>query len=162
MPSARRDTGDDLDRQSRASAGRDLLGSAAEYRGAAALEPHHAPAGLGECDHQRSDLVLPARRTSLADQHRLCLAPSEVEHLRREVIIDQNDVSRLQRPHRAQREQLGIAGAGADQRHAAGAGGRDLVLGRAHKRIEIGRRGFALRIVHRKARERLPEPPPGG
>jgi hypothetical protein len=81
---------------------------------------------------------------------------------RAKLIIDQDDVGRLQRAHRAQRKQLGIAGARADQGHAAGAGGRDLVLGRAQKCIEIGRRGFALRIVHRKARERLPEPPPGG
>jgi len=96
------------------------------------------PAGLGERDHQRGDLVLPARRTSLADQHRLCLAPGEVEHVWREMIIDQNDVGRLQRAHRAQREQLGIARARAHQRDAAGAGGRGLVLGRAQKRIEIG------------------------
>ena len=139
MPSVHRDAGDDLDRKPRASAGRDLLGRAAEYREAAALEQHHAPAGLGERDHQRSDLALPARRTtSLADQHLLCLAAGEVEHLRREVIIDQDDVGRLQRAHGAQRKQLGIAGARADQRDAAGAGGHDLVLGRAHKRIEIG------------------------
>src|SRR5262249_39922577 len=116
------------------------------------------PAGLGERDHQGDFVLL----ISLADLHRLCLAPGDVENVRPEEIIDQNDVGGLRRAPRAQREQLGIARAGADQRDTAGFGGSRLVLGPAPQCIEIGWRGFALWIAERERRECLPEPPPGG
>ena len=54
-------------------------------------------------------------RSRFADQHLLGLAPGEVEDFGRDQIVYENDVGRLQRAHRAQREQLRIAGPGADQ-----------------------------------------------
>ena len=115
-----RDAGHHLDRDAGRAAGGDLLAGAAEDHRVAALEPHHAPAGAGERDHQGVDLVLPAGRAvaGLADQHP-CLAPREIEHIGRHQIVEQDDVGGLQRAHGAQRQQLGIAGAGADQRDRA-------------------------------------------
>ena len=103
------------------AAGCDLLAGAAEDHRIAALEPHHAPAGPGEPDHQRVDVVLLAGRpvAGLADQHLLGLAAGEVEHLRRHQIVEQDDVGGLQRAHRAQRQQFRIARARADQRDRA-------------------------------------------
>ena len=83
---------------------------------------------LGERHHQRVDLVLLAggRKAGLADQHLLGLAAGEIEDAGRDQIVDQDHVGRLQRAHRAQRQQFGIAGAGADQRDRAVLDGRAL------------------------------------
>jgi len=66
----------------------------------------------------------------------------------------------LQGAHRAQREQLWIARAGAHQRH--GGGLRGLTLGDLEKRVEIALRRLVARMVHRASRKQLPEPPPRG
>jgi len=157
------DAGHDLDRDSSRPTSRDLLAAAAENHGVAALEPHHAPAGLGERDHQRIDLALPAGRpiAGLADQHLLRLAAGKIEDFRRDQVVDQDDVGRLQRAHRAQREELRIARAGADQRDGAGSGNGCLVSRRRQQRVEIGRRRRTVGMADRKAGEQLPEPPPG-
>jgi len=54
------------------------------------LEPHHALAGLGECDHRRVDIFRMARRAvaRVADQHLPRLAASEVENIGCDEIVD--------------------------------------------------------------------------
>ena len=68
-------------------------------------------------EHQRVDVVLPAAGAAagLADQHAPRLAPRQLQHLRAHQAVVEDDVGRLQRAQRLQRQQLGIAGAGADQ-----------------------------------------------
>ena len=102
----RADAGDDLDPNPGSMTGGDLLAGAGENEGVAALEPHHPPARFGKRDHQRVDLVLLASCpvAGLADQHLFRLAPRKVENFRRNQVIDQDDVRRLQRPQGAQRE----------------------------------------------------------
>src|SRR4029453_13651497 len=66
----RGDAGHDLDRDAGPATGIDLLGGTAEDQGIAALETHDATAVARKPDHQRVDVVLPARRrvAGLADQ----------------------------------------------------------------------------------------------
>ena len=102
-----------------------------------------------ELDHQVVDLALLARRpvAGLADHHLLRLAPREIEHLRRDEIVDENDVGGLQRAHGAQGEQLRIARAGADQ----------------HDRTRIARDAARLRPSRHRCRSgpaRAPAPRP--
>jgi len=149
----RANAGDDLDSDSRCATRGHLLTAAIESRALAALEPHHAPAALGQRDHESVDLVLLASGTvaDATDQHLLRFAPCKVENVRRDQRVDQDDVRRLQRAHRAQRDQLRIARAGAHQRHSAGV--RGLPLGRVEKRVEVALRRFVCRMVHRASRK---------
>ena len=74
----------------------------------------------------------------LADQHLPRLAAREVEHLTRHEIVEQDDVGGLQRAHRAQGQQFGIAGAGADQRDRAVLDRAALARHLGDEAIEIG------------------------
>ena len=100
---------------------------------------------LGQRDHQRIDLLLLAggREAGLADHHLLGLAAGEIEDAGRDQIVDQDHVGGLQRAHGAQREQFGIAGAGADQRDGAVIQGRALVACGGEQGVKIGLRGLA-------------------
>ena len=100
----------------------------------------------------------------LADQHALGLAAGEVEDLGRHQIVEQDDVGRAQRAHGLERQQLRIAGPGADQRdvtcslaHCAGRAPRSSSA--ARRQIAVpSERGPAQRA--RRAANALPEPPP--
>ena len=67
--------------------------------------------------------------SGLADQHALCFAPREIQNLSRYQVVEQDHVGGLQCPHRTQRQQFRIAGAGADQRDRALFGHRRVGLG---------------------------------
>ena len=94
----------------------------------------------------------------LADQHLLGFPPREFEDFRRHQIVEQDDVGGVQGTHRAQRQQLRVAGPGADQRHPPGAG-RGIGAGDGEQGIEIAGRGIAIGIVHGGGGEQLPEAP---
>jgi hypothetical protein len=68
-------------------------------------------------------------------------------------MIEQNHVGRLQRAHRAQRQQFRIAGAGADQNNGARLRGRIL----RQERREIGFGWSAVGRRHGALGEFLPE-----
>ena len=73
-------------------------------------------------DKLRVDAVLPdtGLAAPLADEYPLGIAPSAVENLGRDQLVVEHDVGALQRLQRAQRQQVGIARAGADEEHRAG------------------------------------------
>ena len=58
----------------------------------------------------------------LADRDQLGLAPRMIEHALADQAVIKNDVGGFQRAHRLHGEKLGIAGTGADQKHAAARG----------------------------------------
>ena len=73
-------------------------------------------------DQPPVDLVLAdaGLAAALADEHALGVAPHAVEHRVGDELVVEHDVGVLQHLQRAQRQQVGIAGAGADQEHGAG------------------------------------------
>ena len=55
----------------------------------------------------------------LADRDQLGLAARVIEHALADQPVVENDIGGFQRAHRLHGEQLGVAGTGADQQHAA-------------------------------------------
>ena len=102
------------------------------------------------------------RALQSADQHLVRFAPGEVEHISGDEIVEQNDVRRLQRAHGAQREQLGIAGTGADQRDRAVLDGRAQAFHLGDEAVEIILVRRAVGMPHRVRGEQLPELAPAG
>ena len=115
------DAGDDLDLDAGIAQGCELFAGAAEHERIAALEPHHGLAGARALDHQLLDLVLRDAVVALrlADRDQLDLAAGMFEHASAGEPVVENDIGGFQRAHRLQRQQLGIAGTGADEKHAA-------------------------------------------
>ena len=117
---------------------------------------------LASVDHQRVDVVLLAGGAvaGLADQHLLGLAAREFEHVTDDQIVEQDHVGRLQRAHRAQRQQLRIARPGADQGHRAGLGRRAPALRvSASKSSKSAVRRCLFGLRQRVRGEQLPEAP---
>ncbi|CUI54064.1 Uncharacterised protein [Achromobacter sp. 2789STDY5608628] len=117
-----------------------FLAAAAEDEGVAALEPHHAAAQAGVLDQQGVDARL-GRVMVLARQFAHRDAFGVAARQRHDVVADQpvvqDHVGLVQRAQRLQRQQAGIAGAGADQHHAA--------LGRRQRLGQGGlQRGFSV------------------
>ena len=157
------DAGHDLDGDAFGAQRIELLAATAEDERIAALEANHRLAGLGALDQQRVDLVLrhAVRALGLADRDQLGLAPRVIEHALADQAIVENHVGGFQRAHRLHGEQLGIAGAGADQQHAAAL---DLLLrrlldGGADQRAGLGLVAFEHRLGGGAFEHRLPEFP---
>ena len=142
------------------AAGGELFVGAAEDHRIAALEPHHAAAGFGERDHQRVDVVLPARDfvPGLADQHFLGFAAREIENVGGDQIVEQDHVGRLQRAHGAQRQQFRIARAGADEDDGARFLARRAGASSASRSASVGSRSGAAtaRAVNFSQKPRRP------
>ena len=103
----------------------------------------------------------------LADHDALRLTPGEVEHLGRDELVVKNDLGRLQRAHRLQREEIGIARSRADERHAAfgrGALGRSPIRKRRPCEQALTQRRLRLEtgFGERPIGEALPEGAPLG
>ena len=116
-----------------------LFAAAPEDERIAALQAHHAFAGARLRNHHLLDQGLrrAAAAAALADPHdagRLAGAPQD---LRADQIVDQQHARGTDRAQRFQGQQFGIAGAGADQRHAAGGEGE----GRKRQRRRSGAHG---------------------
>ena len=92
-----------------------------------------------------------------ANENLLCLAAREIQHVARDQIVEQNDVGRLQRAHRAQRQQLRIAGTGADQRHRAVLGGTAQTFDFGEEALKRVLGWRLLRMRDRVCGEQLPE-----
>ena len=99
----------------------DLFAAAAEHEGIAALQPHHALAGLRGLDHALVDGVLAdaGLADAAADRNARGVAADAVENFRRDQLVVEDDVGILQRAQRLDGEKIGIAGTGADQRDRA-------------------------------------------
>jgi len=92
-------------------------GAAGGDVGVAADEAHHAPAGSGEPNRHRVDFsaaaavaIGPAR----TDDQLSRFTAREIEDVGADVVIEQDDVGRLQRAYGAQGQQFRIARTGAD------------------------------------------------
>ncbi len=100
------------------SAGLRLLEPPAEDERVTPLEPGHAVAGQGPFDHQRVDAVLAGRAAArqLGGIHQLDVWRQLREQLARSQSIGDHHVGLLQRSPSGDRDQVGVAGATADQR----------------------------------------------
>ena len=144
-----RDPRYDLHRNAGGTAGGKLLGGAAEHHGIAALEAHHTLAVARQTHHQAIDVVLPAGGTAagLADQHAPRLAPRQLEDLRADQPVVEDDVGRLQGAERLEGEQLRIARPGADE------GDRSAIAGPRKSQVSqvlLGRRRTGRECLVRK------------
>ncbi len=84
---------------------------------AAALEPQHALAGARQAHQLGVDFVLRhgVLIAALADENTLGVTAHQVEDGRRKQAVVQNHVRLLHQPQGAERQQIRIAGTGADQ-----------------------------------------------
>ena len=98
-----------------------FLAAAAEHERVAALQPHHALAGLRERDQLRIDLGLRVAAVAgmLADADAFRIATRQLQHLVADQAVVQDHVGFVQHAQCAQGQQAGIAGAGTDQRDRA-------------------------------------------
>ncbi len=97
-----------------------LFPAAAEDERIAALETHDSPATARLADHQPVDRVLPDRRTSGALAHEEPLRARGVAQRRGlDERVVEHEVRLAEPPHRLEREELRITGAGADERNEA-------------------------------------------
>src|SRR6185437_15141339 len=98
-----------------------LLAATPEDERVAAFEARHLEALAREADHELVDVFL--RRMScassmmLADEDAARLAPGALEHRGRNQPVVEHDIRLLQQLQRAQREEVGVAGTGADEIH---------------------------------------------
>ena len=159
------DAGNDGVRNARLAQRRDFLAAAPENERIAALEPHRALAGARRFDQQCVGRVLSDAGLADAAPHRhpRRIAPRTIEHLGRHQIVVEHDIGILQRAQRLDRQKIGIARPGANQRDEARA-----VLGREGGWIDDGlQRGFGIirttgqnRRADRTIDHALPESPP--
>ncbi len=118
---ARGDAVDDVHLQTRRVQRLDLLAGAPEDQRIAALEPDDLLPGQGLAHHELLDELLRRRRAAPALAHvddarpRLASLQRRLEHLLSDQVVDEDDRRGAQHAKRLQGEQLGIAGAGADQ-----------------------------------------------
>ena len=106
-----------LERNTGRSQFRDFLAATAEHEGITALEAQHALAFSRQA-HQRTVDVLLRQRVLvalLAHVQTFRIAPHQFHDGRRYQCIVQHDVALLHQAHRAQRQQIGIAGTGTDE-----------------------------------------------
>jgi hypothetical protein len=99
-----------------------FFGGAAEDERIAALEADHTAAGAGVLDHQRVDFVLGDGlcAAALADVDDFGARRGELENGLRDEIVVEDHVGGLDEAQRLDGEQVGIAGAGADEINFAG------------------------------------------
>ena len=113
----RRDARTNLKRHALVGERFDLLAAASEHEGIAALQPQHALALSGEADQHLADLAL--RRgvisRAFADIDALRLPRYEVEDRGIDEPVIEHDVGLLHQAQRAERQEIGIAGAGAHE-----------------------------------------------
>ena len=142
----------------------ELLAAAAEHERIAALEPHDALAGARRFDQAAIDLILAdaALPAPLADEHALGIASRPVEDRRRDQLVVEHDVGILQRMQRTQRQEVGIARPGADQKHRAGFVTASPARARSRRRARPRPRAAAGydRAADRSVHHALPEPAP--
>ena len=158
----RGDARHDRDRQARRAQSLDLLAAAAEHEGIARLQAHHRLAGAHAAHQLGVDVVLrPARwPLRLPTDDELGVAPGARQDGRRHEVVVQDGVGLAQELRGLQRQQIGIARAGADD------------MGDAHGRqpaagiVELAQRGApGAGIVagqHQARRRPLDQPAPEG
>jgi hypothetical protein len=117
-PLCRADAGNHLERDACSCQALRLLAAAAEHVGVAALQAHQAAAALRQPHHQLDDALLRQRVMTalLADVDEIGLGRHQAEHGLGDEVVVQHQRGSTQRMGRLHRQQLGIAGAGADQR----------------------------------------------
>ena len=161
----RRDPGNDDDRNILLAQALDLFAAASEHEGIATLQANHLAAGFRGVDQTLVDLVLSdaALAAALADEHALGVAPHAVEHRVGDELVVEHDVGILQHLQGAQRQQIGIARAGADQEHGAGRTLRGTAVAIVDAAHEVGLGAHQAAGKHRRAdravHDLLPELP---
>ena len=159
------DAGNDDDGDILLAQALDLFAAAAEHEGIAALETNHLAAGSRGVDQPAVDLVLAdaGLAAALADEHALGVAPHAVEHRVGDELVVEYDIGVLQHLQRAQRQQVGIARAGAHQEHGAGRAARIASAAGVDAAHEIGLGADVAAGEHRRAdrtvHDLLPEQP---
>ena len=114
------DAGNDLARNAGRGERQRLFPAASEDERVAALETHDAMAAARLADHQPVDRILANRRTAGALADEKTPGMRRVAQRRRlDERIVEDEIRLAQPPHGLQRQQLRIAGAGADERHEA-------------------------------------------
>ena len=113
----RRDARTNLKRHALVGERFDLLAAASEHEGIAALQPQYALALSGEADQHLADLALRRGVVSrtFADIDALRLPRYEVEDRGIDEPVIEHDVGLLHQAQRAERQEIGIAGAGAHE-----------------------------------------------
>jgi hypothetical protein len=121
------DAGHNLKRNCGSGEGGDLFGGAAEVEWIAALEADDAAVRLGVFDHQLVDLVLGDDfcATALAYVMNFGGGSGELKDGLGDKVIVQKDVGGLNQAQSFYGEQVGVAGAGADQRDGSAPGVRN-------------------------------------
>jgi len=113
----RADTRHDLHSHSRAGARENLLAAAAEHERITALETHHEASRVGVVDQDGVDggllEVVPTRRLAGEDPERV--GRRLVDELGRRQLVVDDHLGATEPFEPAQRDQLRVAGAGADQ-----------------------------------------------
>jgi len=102
----------------------DFLAAAPEDERIAALEPQHSPASQGQIHQQLIDVLLRqgVMVRFLADEDPFDPRFQQLQNRRSDQSVVHRDVGLLHQPQRLERQQLGIAGAGAHQIHFADRG----------------------------------------
>ena len=120
------------------------------------LHAHDLPALRSEVERKQADIA-----AAPGDHDALRLAAGELQHARRDRVVEQDRVGRLQRADRLQRELFGIAGTDADERDPA-AGRRVPEPSLRHQifgELRLGGIGFGSKGT---VGESFPEAPPLG
>jgi hypothetical protein len=114
-----------MDRDGFAAKVRHHLVRTAEHHRIAGRQPDDSLARLGELDHHVAHVRLPVARPSVlpADPHALRLAPGEFQNLRRNPIVEEDNIGGLQGPHSLERQKLRVAGTRPDKRDITEGGG---------------------------------------
>jgi hypothetical protein len=138
----------DFDRESRRAERGQFLAAAAEHERIAALEPRDAAARAQMHEHRGDDRLLRRRCMSaaLADVLDVCIGTRMAQYVGVHEIVDEQHVRRTDRTDGLERQQVGVAGAGADEpgpAHRARHGTHRVVT------VEKGRRAARRRPADR-------------
>ena len=95
----------------------DFLAAASEDEGVAALEPQHALAFTGQANEKFVDFLLAhgVIVALLADEDALRIAPGHVDDGLRHQVVVHHHIGLLHQAQGAESQQVGVAGAGADE-----------------------------------------------
>lgn len=123
---AARDTGDDAKRNAGIRESQSLLAAATEDEGIAAFEPQHPLALAGELDQTLADVPLSRGgfASALAGEFQRGPVAGKRQYGRVDEGVVDDGIGRREGVHRMDREQAGIARAGADEPDRAGREGR--------------------------------------
>ena len=152
-----------LERRCRGGQRLHLLAAAAEDERVAALEAHHLLAFARQSHQQRVDFLLrhAVVVALLADVDALGVGGRSGQHLGRHQVVVDDDVGLREQSRGAQRQQFGVARAGADQVTPCRRRGGAIMAGRsttAFMLVLLDCRGPALRPPQR-LQPPLPQPP---